>query len=48
MPNEEDFQNDPPIKVGTSIESRCLTHPESHGENYREHLALQHKPEVEA
>lgn len=42
MPNEEDFQSDPPVKMGNSIESRCEIHPESHGQNYREHLGKEH------
>lgn len=48
MPNEEDFRDNPPIEMGKSIESRCETHPSSHGSNYREHLEKDHITKVEA
>lgn len=47
MAKEEDFKDDPPVKMGNSIESRCLLHPNSYGSNYREHLE-EHRPGVEA
>jgi len=48
MPNADEMKDDPPTKMGNSIQSRCVVHPESHGQNYGEHLRKDHRPEVEA
>lgn len=42
------YINEPPTPMENSIESRCILHPYSHGQNYREHLEKEHRPEVEA
>jgi len=43
--NRQEGSKDPPVKLGDSIESRCVAHPESHGQNYREHLLKDHSSE---
>jgi hypothetical protein len=47
MPSIEDFNDDPPTTMGDSIQSKCETHEGSHGQNYKQHLKDQHRPEPE-
>ncbi len=54
MPNIDDFKDDPPtphecMKHGmfVPIYSRCTIHKDSHGECYRCHLGVEHRPETD-
>lgn len=46
--SKKEGQEDPPVRIDGKVLSRCEQHEDSHGQNYREHLEKEHRPEVEA